>query len=104
MKKLLIAVGCCLYMFAIQAQTPERLNSFNFDADLAYAADIPSPETALGYAPGDEFTVYAHVVDYFKQLAAASPRVMINEYGRTYENKPLLNVVISSEKNMARIE
>ena len=37
-------------------------------------------------------------------LAEASPRVMYNEYGETYEGRPLINLVISSEDNIQNID
>ena len=38
-------------------------------------------------------TVYARAVEYFRYLAAQSDRVAINQYGQTYERRPLINLV-----------
>ncbi|MEM9822666.1 MAG: M14 family zinc carboxypeptidase, partial [Bacteroidota bacterium] len=65
---------------------------------------ISSPEKHFGYALGAEYTVYAHVVDYIKTLAAQSDRVSINQYGTTYEGRPLYNLVISSAENSKRLD
>ncbi len=75
-----------------------------YEPNLTYDAKIPKPEQVLGYRLGERMTVYAEVVNYFKALDAASNRMVLNEYGRTYEHRPLLNVIITSESNHARLE
>lgn len=94
-----------LFLFAgLQAQEEQVFKRFSFEPGLHYDPAIPSPEAHLGYQLGANLTVHAQVVDYFETLAAASNRVLINEYGRTYEGRPLINLVITSEKNQARLE
>ncbi len=76
--------------------TPER---FAFEPDLPYNDAIPTPAEHLGYELGEEFTLYAHVVDYFETLAAASDRIAISTYGETYEGRPLLQLVVTTPEN-----
>ncbi len=104
MKKVLLA-GFLLGSLTIIAQ-PKVADTerFAFEPDLPVNADIPSPKEFLGYELGEEFTVYAHIVQYYKNLAKRSPRVIYNEYGETYEGRPLINLVISSEDNISNIE
>ncbi|WP_436515751.1 M14 family metallopeptidase [Ekhidna sp. To15] len=78
-------------------------NRFAFEPDLPTNSSITSPEDYLGYELGESFTGYAHIVAYYKQLAEESPRVIYNEYGKTYEDRPLINLVISSEENINNI-
>ncbi len=63
-----------------------------------------SPAAFLGYELGERFTEYARSVEYFKMLANASERIHIEQYGETYEQRPLLLLTISAEENMANIE
>ncbi|MEO9484172.1 MAG: M14 family metallopeptidase [Ekhidna sp.] len=77
---------------------------FSFEPDLPNNSSISSPEDFLGYELGENFTGYAHIVSYYKQLAKESPRVLYNEYGKTYEDRPLINLVISSEENIQNID
>lgn len=81
--------------------TPSR---FTFDPELDYNASIQSPESFLGYPLGESFTLYAHIVDYMKYLSAQSDRMIINQYGETYEGRKLYNVIISSPENIKNIE
>ena len=39
-----------------------------------------------------------------EKLAASSDRIIIQEYARSHENRPLLNLIISAPKNLVRID
>jgi len=43
-------------------------------------------------------------VDYLRELARLSDRVTVEEIGRSYEERPLLSVVITSSANQGRID
>jgi len=77
---------------------------FDFESSLPKDSSIPSPKDHLGYELGANFTLYAHIEAYIKKLAEASPRVIYNEYGTTYEGRQLINLVISSEENISNID
>jgi hypothetical protein len=66
-------------------------------------AQLQSPAEFLGYELGSKFTQHFRVVDYFKHVAN-SPNVKLEEYGRTYEGRPLLLAYIASAENMANLE
>ena len=84
----------------------------SFSQDLSYYLpksfvcnpEIPKPEDVLGFKIGEFHASHDNVVDYFRQLAKASPRVKYEVYGRTHENRPLTIAIISSEANIKRIE
>jgi|GEM_PF-36130 len=81
--------------------TPQR---FDFEKELTYYSEIPSPSSFLNYELGDTYTLYHDAVAYIKQLAEISPKITLHEYGRTYENRPLFYMVITSESNHENIE
>src|SRR6186713_266576 len=65
----------------------------------------PSPEAFLGYKLGDHFTQHYKIVNYFKAVAQALPaQVAIEQYGETYEGRPLLLAFIASPENLQRLE
>lgn len=104
---LLIPILCLFTFSAVKAQqAPLLVDSvrFAFDPDLSYDPTIASPREFLGYRLGEAFTLYAHVVEYSKMLANSSDRVQYREYGKTYEGRPLVALIISSADNMKRIE
>ncbi len=65
---------------------------------------LPRPEAVLGYPLGARFTSWDRIVAYLEALDAASPRVKMWEYGRTYEGRPLKLLAISSPDNLERLE
>ena len=70
-----------------------------------FAQTAPSPEAFLGYPMGAHFTPHHRVVDYFRAVAAAAPdRVRVEQYGTTYEGRPLLMAFVASPANLRRLE
>ena len=67
-------------------------------------AQVKSPEQYLGYELGDKFTRHHQVVSYFKDLAENSDQVKLTEYGRTYEERPLLLAFVSTKENLDKLE
>ncbi|MDX1477191.1 MAG: M14 family metallopeptidase [Saprospiraceae bacterium] len=100
-KTLLIAL--LTFSFAVDAQ-PDPYQRFQFEPDLPYQSGIPSPESFLGYRLGEQFTLYADALAYFRALAEASDKLIIRKYGESYEGRELISVVITSEANHARME
>ena len=67
--------------------------------------EIQSPSKFLGYELGTEFTRHHEVVDYYQYLAEkASNRVLLQEYGKTNERRPLVLAYISSPENINNLE
>jgi hypothetical protein len=73
-------------------------------ADANMDLSIPSPESQLGWEPGDLRIQHPSLVQYLYTLAEKSERVSIKVTGRTYEQKPLLQLIITSEENQTKIE
>nr|WP_316630026.1 M14 family zinc carboxypeptidase [uncultured Brevundimonas sp.] len=65
---------------------------------------IPSPEQFLGYPIGSRYTRHDRVVEYLRELDRLSDRITVREIGRSYEDRPLLEVIVTSEANQGRIE
>ena len=70
----------------------------------AQAQDLQSPSEFLGYELGTRFTRHHRVVDYCEYLAEnAADRVRLQEYGRTYEDRKLLLLTLSSAENIRNL-
>ncbi|WP_142682976.1 M14 family metallopeptidase [Chitinophaga polysaccharea] len=67
-------------------------------------AQVPTPDQFLGYPLGTQFTPHYKVVDYFKQVAATAKNVKLEQYGTTYEGRPLLMAIVASPENAGRLE
>ena len=68
------------------------------------AQEPPSPAEVLGWELGERFSDVAAVYRYVDALAEASPRVSVEEYGRSVEGRPLLQVLVASPEHRTRLE
>ena len=75
-------------------------------ARTSAAAAVPAPEEVLGFRPGDDrkLASWAQTVEYFRRLAASSPRVKFEELGKTTLGAPFVLATISAPENLARLE
>ena len=73
-------------------------------ADADMDSSLTPPEAQLGWEPGDWRIQHPALVQYMYTLAEQSDRVSIKVTGRTYEQKPLLQVIITSPQNQANLE
>ena len=91
--------------------------SFRFPASLrlcglillfsvAIVAQVPSPQSVLGFHPTDDKTIadWTQITDYFAKLDKASRRVTVREIGRTTLGKPLIVAFISSTENIKNLD
>jgi hypothetical protein len=64
--------------------------------------EIPAPEDVLGFTVGERAATSTQIDTYARLLAEASERVSLVEYGRSFEGRPLVYLVISSPENLGR--
>ncbi len=57
-----------------------------------------------GHEIGEWHVTHDKLVFYFLKLAEVSPRVSVEQMGKTYEGRSLLNVIITSEENHKKLE
>lgn len=73
--------------------------------DGAFDPAVPTLEQVAGHRPGEQITRPEVVVDYLEALAAAAPeRMRVVRYATSWEGRPLVYAIVSSEANMARID
>jgi len=67
---------------------------------------VPSPRDVLGHIVGadDYLTNVEEEYSYFDALAAASPRVTIQELGLTEEGRRMILVIIADEKTLSDLD
>ncbi|NBW36979.1 MAG: zinc carboxypeptidase [Cytophagia bacterium] len=73
-------------------------------AGFTFAQSLKSPDEFLGYTLGDRYTRHHEMIDYFRYVDAQMPNVQITQYGKTYEDRPLIYTVIASQENFAKLE
>nr|MBA2745836.1 zinc carboxypeptidase [Flavisolibacter sp.] len=68
-------------------------------------AQVQSPAQFLGYNLGEKFTPHWRIVEYFRHVAAGAPSlVKLEQYGTTYEGRPLMVAYVSSSNNISGLE
>ncbi len=77
-------------------------NSYYFPTAQQFDDKVPSPQQFLGYEIGSHYTRHDQLVAYFNELARVSDRVKVEVIGKSYEQRPLLLVTITSARNHAR--
>lgn len=70
----------------------------------SYNPDIPTPDAVLGYHPGEWHVSHDQLLYYVREVAKVSDRMILDEIGRTYEGRPLVQLTISSPSNLASID
>lgn len=101
MKKAFLLI--LLLSFGVQSYAQETLDYF-LPAGISYNPDIPTPKSVLGAEVGEWHVRHDQLVNYMYAVAEASDRVSISEYARSYENRPLLMLTITSPENHRNIE
>lgn len=73
---------------------------------LAAHAEIPTPESRLGFQPGADFKLarWEQVVDYFRDVGAATDRVSVQTLGESTQGRPFLVAVVSAPETLADLD
>lgn len=95
----LLTLALLLSAFPLQAQ------EFDPYGRGPYRAEVPRPDSLLGYSLGERQTQYDRqqwVLD--RMIAAAPDRVRTEVMGTTVEGRPMRLVIVSSPANIARLD
>src|SRR5436190_12196855 len=97
-----IGLFAVLFIVAIPSsslaqRTPQR---------TAQTSGIPSPQSVLGFNPGDDRTIadWKQITDYFGRLDKASDRVVVQTLGQSTLKRPLIVALISARENILALE
>ncbi len=101
MKKVFLFIGA--FIISITAHAQVTLDYYLPDG-ISYDSNIPTPKSVLGAEVGEWHVRHDQLVNYMYAVAKASDRVTISEYARTYENRPLLMLTITSPENHRNID
>ncbi len=94
---------CSLLLFLSLTTNAQVADSYYLPQTVTYDAKIPTPRQFLGYQVGEWHVSNDQLVSYMRKLDELSDRVTLTEYARTYENRPLLLLTITSPANHASI-
>ena len=78
--------------------------SYYLPQGISYDPAVPTPQSILGHEIGEWHVSHDKLVNYMYAVAEASDRVTLSEYGRTYENRQLLQLVVTSPQDHRSID
>jgi len=93
-----------IVLFSCSILSSQVQLNYYLDEDHPYNSKIPQPKEILGYEVGNWHVSHDQLVNYMYQLAASSDRISIENRGRTYEDRPILLLTITSPKNHQNLE
>jgi hypothetical protein len=94
-----------LFFFSTFIHAQKTLDlSYYLPQNTTYNKDIPTPKSVLGHEIGKWHVTHDKLVQYMYALAEASDRVSIEDRGKTFEDRPLILLTITSPENHNRLE
>jgi hypothetical protein len=87
---------------SLSAQTVDL--SYYLPKNVTYDKSVPTPKEIIGHEVGEWHVTHDKLVEYMKALAASSDRISIENRGKTYEDRPLLLLTITSPENQKNLE
>ena len=97
---------CLSFAQSYVNESAHGLGNYNvpfFKAD-SYRPNVQPPDEFLGFTLGSRPAHHYEVMNYFNYLDKLLDNINLVEYGRTYEGKPLVYLMISSKRNMTNIK
>ena len=106
MKKLFTPLFFCLFFLQIldNQAFSQVADDYYFPKNVSYDPKIPTPKQFLGYQVGEQHVSPQETVAYMKELARLSDRFKLEQYAKTFENRQLLLLTVTSPKNQANLD
>jgi hypothetical protein len=102
MKKTL-SIFTFIIFFLLSASSQVTLDYY-LPEGVTYNKDIPTPKQFFGHEVGEWHLTHDKLYYYMLELAKTSDRAIWEEYARSYENRPLGQLIISSPENIKNLE
>jgi hypothetical protein len=77
---------------------------FEFYPGVSYDESIPTLESVVGHPWGENISSHAEIESYIRALSDRSDKVLLREYGRTWEGRALYLLIVGSERNLGRLD
>ena len=93
-----------LFVISILISNSQEKLDYFLPTDITYNQNIPTPEQFFGQQIGEWHLTYDQVLFYMKEIARVSDRAVLKEYARSWENRPLVNLIITSPENHKNLD
>ena len=71
---------------------------------FAHSQTLLSPDSFCGHKIGSKYTPHYQIVEYVHYLSKNSKQIKVQDYGTTYEGRPLLVAILSSPENLSHLD
>ncbi|WP_111683672.1 M14 family metallopeptidase [Winogradskyella tangerina] len=78
--------------------------SYYLPQDVQYNPSIPTPQSVIGHEVGEWHITHDKLVQYMYALADASDRITIEDRGKTFEDRPIILLTITSPANHQNLD
>src|SRR5690242_3639442 len=78
--------------------------SYYLPKEFSYDSSIPTPSKIIGHEVGEWHVTHDRLVQYMRALDQASDRATLIETGKTYEGRPQLLLIFTSQENHQNLE
>jgi hypothetical protein len=72
--------------------------------NITYNSSVPTPKQFFGHEIGEWHLTHDKLYSYMLELAKVSDRALWEEYAKSYEGRPLGDLIISSSENIKNLE
>lgn len=105
MKSKILGLILCLALYIkLESQSFSPISLSYYLPDIAYDPAVTTPKSFLGYEVGERHVSHDQLYYYMKTLASQSKRMKLVEYARSFEHRPLICLIVTSEKNQTNLE
>lgn len=100
-----ILVSMSMLPMVIYAQGAQTTIAQNYWPAADYEPNVPTIKQVLGYEHGEKITSAADLIKYLEALQKFAPnRVIIKDYGKTWQGRRLIYTFIGSEENIKNLD
>jgi hypothetical protein len=95
------ALACAVLVAQTKTAAPPQVKPAAAAPAQATAGKITSPKEEWGHSVGDDYFLanYQQLIAYWHKLEKESPRIHIQEIGKSTENRPQLMAIITAPEN-----
>jgi len=93
-----------LFQLLVSQAFGQVADSYYLPQIITYDAKIPTPQKFLGYQVGEQHVTPYETITYMNELARLSNRFKIETYAKTFENRELVLVTVTSPENHTRLD
>lgn len=99
MKSTMLIFILTLSSLLVSAQDP-----YYYGEGKQFNPNIPTPEAFFGFQIGSSLVRYDKVVEYFKLLADKSDRVSFEVFGKTWQQRDQVKLIVTAPENQQQLE